>query len=177
LAEDLAITDGTLIYSVPWTSTFRYYRGIDRRWTSRVRAKLTGWFPPLELIAQRDPTPITEVLHGDRVLPRATATHVAILERGRPSTTRLPVNEATRRIQNLNRYEFNYHKSPLVVAAEFFNPGLDIAGAMRREQELLRQLANSTQCILVRDTDPTRYARRIVRHLAVTRQQPSREAA
>ena len=169
LAEDLAITDGSTIYSVPWTSTFRYYKGIDSRWSSRLRAKLTNWFPPLELVAQKSPSPITDVVQSDCVLPRATATHVAILARGQSSVEPLTINDAARRIQNLNRYEFNYHKAPLVVAAEFFNPAIDISGACRREQEILRQLASSTQCILVRDNDPTRYAQRIVEYLAAGR--------
>ena len=31
LAEDVAITDGTNLYAVPWTSTFRYYEHIGRQ--------------------------------------------------------------------------------------------------------------------------------------------------
>ena len=96
------------------------------------------------------------------MLPHSQATHVVILERGEPAVEELAVEEASRQIENLNRYEFNYHKSPLIVASEFFNPGLDIAGACRREAQILRELVSSTHCLRARATDPTTYAKMIV---------------
>ena len=50
LAEDLALTDGKIIYSVPWTSTFRYYSKVDKSRFNDVMNRMTQLFPPLELI-------------------------------------------------------------------------------------------------------------------------------
>ena len=157
LAEDLAVTDGDKVYAVPWTSTFRYYRRFERRWMTRVRNRFTEWIPPLELLATRQPQPITDFIDPKRVSFQGDVTHVVILERGEPEVRDVAVDEATRLIQNLNRYEFNYHKAPLIVAAEFFQPDLDIVGMCRRERELLRRLAGSARCLRVTATDASTY--------------------
>jgi len=67
--------------------------------------------------------------------------------------------EAYRKILNLNRYEFNYHKAPLIVAYEFFNPSLNIAVACKTEQDILKKLAkNAHERLVVRTSDPSNYA-------------------
>src|SRR5699024_5563543 len=59
IGEDLAVTDGERIYSVPWTSTFRYYSNVDKSKTSKFKNKLTELVPPLELIGGGKQDPIT----------------------------------------------------------------------------------------------------------------------
>lgn len=173
LSEDLAITDGKVIYAVPWTSTFRYYRCVDRSWGTRIRARLTSLFPPLELFSPGHHMPITNLVAKADMLPRAKATHLVFLERGEPTVEKLAVEEATRQIENLNRYEFNHYRSPIIVASEFFNSDLDIAGACRREGQILRELVTSTQCLRVRANDPTTYAKVIVDALSAQSQVPN----
>lgn len=159
----MAISDGKTIYSVPWTSTFRYYRAVENGVASRFHAWLKKWFPPLELVPLQSPKPITAYLARDKIAAQGLITHVVVLERGQPGLQRLLPAEANRRIRNLNRYEFNYHKSPLVVAHEFFNPDLDIAAACQAEHRILGEVVqNAAECLVVRTTNPTEYASMIV---------------
>ena len=173
LSEDLAITDGKVIYAVPWTSTFRYYRCIDRSWSTRIRARLTSLFPPLELFPSGNHMPISNLVAREHMLPRSRVTHLVFLERGEPAVEKLAVEDATLKIENLNRYEFNHYRSPLIIAAEFFNPNLDIAGACRREGQILRELVTSTHCLRVRANDPNIYAKMIVDSVSAQSQIPN----
>jgi hypothetical protein len=163
IAEDLAVTDGQDVCAVPWTSTFRYYKQIDQSLTTRLRERATRVLPFVELIKGRVPTPITDYVAADRIVPRSRVTHVVMLERGDDEIRSVDGEEAYRRLRNLNRYEFNYHKSPLVVAHEYFNPELDIDEAYRGEERTLRRLLHKTQNTwIVRSHDPSRYSSMIV---------------
>jgi len=163
LAEDLAITDGSTIYSVPWTSTFRFYNKIDSSWRSRLGGKLQSVFPPIELLPLRKQQPITEYVQPEKMLSSAKATHLVVLERGEEGVVPIDAELADRKVRNLNRYEFNYVRSPLIVAHEFFNPGSDITGACQTEHKLLRSLVeNVDHRLVVRTPDATRYAKMIV---------------
>lgn len=163
LAEDLAVTDGTDVFSVPWTSTFRYYKEIDGSLKSRLRNRVTRILPPLELLTSARPRPITRYIDARKVSLRSRVTHLVVLQRGEKSVRPIGYEEAFRKIRNLNRYEFNYHKAPLVVAHEFFNPELDIAGACRAEDAILRELVrNADHRMVVRSQDPSHYATMIL---------------
>lgn len=178
LAEDLAITDGSAIYSVPWTSTFRFYSKIDSSWRSRLGGKIQSVFPPIELLPLRKQQPITDYVPSENMLSSAKATHLVVLERGDEGVVPVDVELADRKVRNLNRYEFNYVRSPLVVAHEFFNPEIDITGSCHKEHSILRSLAeNVDHRLVVRTPDATRYAKMIVDAVNSTYQTVSRQAA
>lgn len=159
IAEDLAITDGRTVYSVPWTSTFRYYNQVEQGFATRLRHRATKLLPLVELIAPSNPPPITRYVPTDRLTARARATHLLILERGPAGIDDVGTDEAFPRVHNLNRYEFNYFRSPLAVAYEYFNPQLDLVGALRTEESILRQLLeNCDYRWIVRSHDASRYA-------------------
>lgn len=159
LAEDLTITDGVTIFSVPWTSTFRYYEDIDRRFRTRVLNGMTKRFPPLELIPIARARPIDELVQPQRIISRSRCSDIAILERGRGGVRAVESEEAFTKILNLSKYEFNYHRAPVVVAYEFFNPELDIESAMQSERAILRKLIEQADnCIVVSCQDPKDYA-------------------
>ena len=159
LAEDLAITDGTTVYSVPWTSTFRYYSQVDRSFVSRTVNALTRLFPPLELLPIAKPKPVNAYVASNKLPDKSRITHLAILERGPVSVQQENQEEAFRKITNLNRYEFNYHKAPLIVAYEFFNPALNIEAACKAEQDILKALVtNVRERLLVRTDDAKKYS-------------------
>jgi len=163
LAEDVAITDGETIYSAPWTSTFRFYPRIDPSLLSRLQARLTSWVSLFELVSVGKPKPITEYIAPENIVPRARITHVVILARGDRCVRTLRPEQAARQIRNLNRFEFNYHKAPLVVAHEFFNPALDIDGACNAERRILRKMvAGANHRLVVSAREPTEYASMIV---------------
>lgn len=166
IAEDLAITDGKNVFAVPWTSTFRYYKEIDSGIGSRIRAAATKLVPPMELLTTKRPKPITDYIDPASRIDRARATHLVVLERGGESVKSMTSATAFAKIRNLNRYEFNYHRSPLIVAYEFFNPTLDIEGAYQAEAILLQRFVDNIDSrLVVTSNDPTRYAELILQEL------------
>ena len=159
IAEDLAITDGRDVFAAPWTSTFRYYKQIDRSFRALLRNKATQLLPPIELWSASRPKPITEYISADRVTAQSRVTHVVLLERGDEHVRAVDVDEAYRKMRNLNRYEFNYHKAPLIIAYEYFNPQWNIDSAYRTEEESIRRLLRESNHVwVVRSENPTRYA-------------------
>lgn len=166
LAEDLAITDGKDLYSVPWTSTFRYYDRIDQSRRSRIWGRLTNVMPPLELIPATKTKSVDTLIPSSRILDRSEVTHVVVLERGEEGLQVPDLAEVTRKAINLNRYEFAYAKSPSLVAYEFFNPSIDLGGAVAKEHDMLTQLmSNASETLVAQSMDATRYAPMILEHL------------
>jgi hypothetical protein len=166
IAEDLAITDGKTLYSVPWTSTFRYYDQIDRSLRSRVLAAATAKFPPIELVNMGRSDRVDSLMAPTRLLSASEVTHLVILERGPRDVRSIAIEDAHRRAVNLNRYEFNYVKAPLLVAYEYFNPELDLDAASAEERRILRDVAtNVSERVIVRAEDPNDYAPLILDHL------------
>jgi len=137
LAEDLAVTDGETVYSVPWTSTFRYYSRVEQGVGARTLNKLTRIFPPLELVSILEPKSVSAYIDKEAICDKSKITHIVILERG---------------------FEFNYHKAPLIVAYEFFNPTLNIAAACEAETDILKKLIETAkERVIIRTNDPTQY--------------------
>jgi hypothetical protein len=166
IAEDLAITDGRQVFGLPWTSTFRYYSKVDARWLARTANRATKVLPFLDLLPITRSKRITEYVSKDRICHQATATHIAILERGAPCVSRVSPDIAFRKLLNLNRSEFNYQRSLVNNAYEFFNPELDVTAACATEQTILRTLvAGVSECFVVSCEDPTQYADLILSRL------------
>jgi glycosyltransferase involved in cell wall biosynthesis len=165
LAEDLAVTDGRTLFSVPWTNTFRYYSQVDRRWWSRAFTKAMQVLPFLDLVQNLSrPQSITDLLPLNRMCPSARATDLVILERGEERVAELTTEEACRMAENLNRSEFNYQRSLLTNAHEYFNPEMDVADMVCREKALLRALADGVgRRFLVRTDNPLRYPELVLR--------------
>jgi len=159
LAEDIAITDGAVLYSVPWTSTFRYYSRVEEGLGARLINSLTRVIPPLELLSIGRHKPVSEYIDSGRIVDNAKITHLVLLERGPEAVSEQSARDVIGKIINLNRYEFCYVKSPLITAHEFFNPALDVEKAVATEKDiLLRTAENARQRLVVRTTDPTCYA-------------------
>jgi hypothetical protein len=166
LSEDLAITDGHHVFGLPWTSTFRYYAKVDPRWLVRLKNRAMRALPFLDLLPLSADRSISDFLPEERICHRSIATHLVILERGAPYIGNEPRETAFRKILNLNRAEFNYQHSLLNNAYEFFNPELDIAGAGKTEQAILRKLVENAQaCLLVRTDNPADYPKLVLQAL------------
>ncbi|WKA57698.1 hypothetical protein QWY16_14490 [Planococcus shenhongbingii] len=163
IAEDLAITDGEKIYSVPWTSSFRFYSNVEQSKGAKLKNKATKVFPPLEYVSFSKATPITRYVDSDTFLDAEVVTHVAILEKGDNEVTIQSDPEAIRKLVNFNRNAFHYLKSPLLTAYEFFNPELDIEECATNEKEILSSLVKNSQKVFsVKDTNPTHYAQMLI---------------
>src|SRR5690606_24982210 len=104
IAEDMAVTDGINIFTVPWTSTFRYYQEIDDGLRARLRAMATKFVAPLELLTASRPKPITDYIEPTNRTLQAQATHLVVLERGAERVETVDAPTALRKIRNLNRY-------------------------------------------------------------------------
>lgn len=157
LAEDIAITDGEMVYSVPWTSTYRYYSHVEKGFGTRTFNAFTRIFPPLELLTLSKPKRISAYVDKEKICDSSKITYLVILERGSTSVQQASPGESYRKISNLNRYEFNYHKAPLIVAYEFFNPSLNIA-AYKAEQDILKKLVdNAHKRLIIRTNKATNY--------------------
>jgi len=155
----LAITDGETVYSVPWTSTFRYYSRVEQSFWARTLNTLTKTFPPLELLPILEPKSINTYIDDRAICEESKITHLVILERGVTSVQEETVKEVHRKIINLNRFEFNYLKAPLLVAYEFFNPSLNIAAASEAESNILQKVVERAKSrLIVRTNNPTNYA-------------------
>ncbi len=155
------------MFSVPWTSTFRFYGRIDERFSARARSLVARVFPPIELLPFGRQSPITAFVAREQMLDRSAATHLVILERGEEAVMPVSAEQAVQKVLNLNRYEFNYHRAPLVVAHEFFNPEMDIAGAAEKEKAILSRLvANVKHRWIVRTRDATQYAPMVLDSIA-----------
>ena len=158
VAEDLAISDGQSVFSLPWTSTFRYYGKVDARLLARLRRKVMRALPMVDLLPTNDKS-ITDYLPMERICHSSAVTHLVILERGPKQVESVDRQTAFQKIQNLNRAEFNYQRGLINNAYEYFNPTLDIIAAYETEKALLYHLVNNVQdCLIVRNDDPVDYA-------------------
>jgi glycosyltransferase involved in cell wall biosynthesis len=159
VSEDLAITDGETVYGVPWTNTFRYYSGTDQPLSSRVLAHLARYIPLFELAGGlATPVPITEFIPNERICATSHVTDIVVLERGADQVEPLDVPILTQKIENLNRAEFNYRRSLLTNAHDYFNPALDVRGQEEKERNILRRLAERAERrLLIRAANPIDY--------------------
>jgi hypothetical protein len=163
LAEDLAITDGTTLFSCPWTSTFRYYEDLSKGWRSRYRMKLVRVFPPAELLpAPSDSRTVDAYIAPHRIIDRAPITHVAVLSRRDGTSRELDPDEATRALLNLNRYEFPYLKNPMLLAYSYFHPDFDLRALVQREESVLEGMAKSARTMQVLASDAREFTPQIL---------------
>ncbi|PSL41563.1 hypothetical protein B0H99_102247 [Planomicrobium soli] len=152
IAEDMAITDGKTIYAVPWTNSFCHYTENSKKDKSR------------------DPKAETAQDKKRQAVLSAEVTHVAVLEKDQDGTALLPESIAIAKLMNLNRYEFNYLRSPLLTAYEFFNPGLMIDEGLIKEREILTALVNNSQkAFTLKRENPTHYAEALLFEMDVNK--------
>jgi hypothetical protein len=165
MAEDLAVSDGTTLHAVPWTSTFRYYARGDANRGESLRASLSRRIAVAELLPSKARS-LKEYLPDTTIRPSAPITDVVILERGEEAVMEVDRAEMQRRAVNLNRFEFKYDKAPALVAYEYFNPAADLTAAASEERRVLETLiAEAERAVVVRARDPRRYADLIVSSL------------
>lgn len=169
IAEDMAITDGKMILGVPWTSTFYHYPETERSLRSQIYRHLVKIFPPIMLSRRLGPKviPITSIIGPERICENSKVTHLIILERRKDSITYGRREEVYRKVLNLNRCEYNYIRSPLLMAYEFLNPELDINTAYETEAAILRRLVDEVdECMVVSASEPMEFASKIIQAIS-----------
>lgn len=150
MAEDLAVTDGVNIFSVPWTSTFRYYGEIDKSKSTKFISYLTDKVALVELLGIGKVESIEKYIPKSRIKFSASVGDLVILERGVKSLKEeLSDSEFEQCIHTLDRYEFNYMRAPAIIAFAYFNPDVNIQDAQDAERKILKKLVNSANAKLV----------------------------
>lgn len=163
-AEDLALTNGIEFFSVPWTSTFRYYDTVDGSRFSKALNKLTDKISILELFSLGKTEPITKYV--DDIAFKSKVKGIYILDRGEEKVYDISTDEAFFRINTLDRYEFNYMRAPTIIAYEYFNKGTDIEKAYSEERRILKEMINKASFVKVISTDNAlKYAEMIEKDL------------
>ena len=166
LAEDMAISDGEFIYSVPWTSTFRYYSSVDNSFFNRLFIKLEDKIPIVGLLSTSRNKKVSDFIGQQNIIDKAKVTHLVILEKGEENVKIEKPEIFYRKILNLNRYEYNYIKAPLLRAYEYFNPDLNIDSAYKYEQELLKKLVkNSQKQVIIKSNNPLNYSSMLLNNI------------
>ena len=159
IAEDLAITDGENIYSVPWTNSFDHYAKNKGASDRGVKGKLAKVFPLLKQSSKAAAEAQDHDVKAQAILDPETVTHIAILEKGQDGVLKQVKGTSVSKLMNLNRYEFNFLRAPLLIAHEFFNSGLMIDEGTVKEKAILSALVrNSEKVFTLRKANPTHYA-------------------
>lgn len=166
IAEDLAITDGKNIFSVPWTNSFDYYAKNKQEKASGIKEKLINSVPLIKKSSEKQAESEDNGLKSRALLNPQIVTHVAILEKGEDGVLPLTESAAVGKLMNLNRYEFNFLRAPLLIAYEFFNPGLVIDDGTVKEKEILSALVrNSERVFTLKKRNPTHYAETLLNQM------------
>ncbi|AQT70334.1 hypothetical protein STSP2_03540 [Anaerohalosphaera lusitana] len=167
MAEDLGIVDDQTFYGCPWTSTFRYYDELSMSRLLRFRMKMVKIFPPVELLpVPGDHRNIDHYISTERIRHDNKLTHLALLARRPGGIKVLDNEEAENMLFNLNRYEFCYMKSPMLIAYSYFNDNIDLMECEKKEREVLSKLVENAECLLVQSEDPTKFAELIFDRVA-----------
>jgi hypothetical protein len=158
ISEDITVSDGNKIYGCPFTSTFRYYKEFSSkfaRWLSLTAAKVPFIVPFIEPKA----TVIGDYVEREKIMAEAPISCIVILERGNRKVENLDESEATRRILNINRYEFNYYRNPMLRAYSYFNREFNLDGFMLKEEEIMKKIIRNKTLYLIRENSADNYAK------------------
>ena len=157
VAEDFALTDGESLWAVPWTSTFRFYDDINQSKMDSFLNTITKLLPVLALFKFTKSKSIDHYIDQARIELYSEATDVAVLERGE-SAVCFDKEEGLRKILNLNKYEFNYHKAPAVIAMNYFNRDFCPDDMYTHEKEILYRLITKCKYYCISERNALRYS-------------------
>ena len=161
ISEDIAITDGLNIYSVPWTSTFRFYNHESESKVDRVVGFLNKNIPMFQLISIGEQKSINSYLADNSFVDVSRITDVIILGKGKPKVVESS-DRFFENIINLNKYEFNYHRSPFMLVMNYFNSDFLIDKMYESEKNIISRLIKNSNCYRIYDENPLDYYTQIV---------------
>lgn len=164
IAEDIAITDGDMIYSVPWTSTFRYYNHCKETKADRFVDTLRKKVPLFQLVPAKKRKSIHAYLNEDFLVDSAEITDVILLGKGELGVIRTDKG-FLENILNLNKYELNYHRSPTMLVMNYFNPDFSLDQMYEAEKLILGKLVQNNSSYRVYAQNALDYSQLIIEHI------------
>ena len=156
MSEDIAITDGVNLYSVPWTSTFRYYHHHKQSRREMMISKIRKLVPVFQLISVRKKS-ASAFFEELSFVERSTISRLILLSSGEVDAIQ-KIDDVKRQILNLNRYEFNYDKAPTMLVFHYFNPDFDLEKMSRSEQSIVLKMTSDSEAFLVSSANALEYA-------------------
>lgn len=163
IAEDIAITDGNYIYSVPWTSTFRSYNHKKESKSDRLAEALRENIPLFQLIPTNKKS-IHAYLGDHTIMYFAKITDAILLRKG--DTLVIRSNSGfLDKIQNLNKYVLNYYRSPTMLVMNYFNPDFSMDQMYEAEKFILCKLVSNCTCYQVNAQSALNYSKLIIENI------------
>ncbi len=107
---------------------------------------------------------IDEYIGDERIIMKSNATDVVALERGNQTISHDKKGALTK-ILTLNRYEFNYHKAPTLVALSYFNPDISPEVMYDCEKKILGMLLERCEFTCVVTTNALDYSDLVFKEL------------
>lgn len=153
ISEDLVFTDGTTLYGVPHTASYRPE-------TAR-KAKQVGTL--VSEVRRNTKKRDKEAFGIERVAQSAPATDLFLLQKG---TENGADPDCYGRICALNRYLLHYHRSPVLLALAYRDPSFSPTLLEEREEHILQTLLEHTSSSVLTETDPALFPQRILQALA-----------
>lgn len=164
IAEDIAITDGDVIYSVPWTSTFRCYNHSKETKSDRFVDTLRKKVPVFQLAPQKKRKSIYAYLNEDFLVDSAEITDTILLGKGELDVTRSD-HGFLEKILNLNKYELNYYRSPSMLVMNYYNSDFSMDQMYEAEKLILGKLVKNNPSYRVNAINAMDYSKLIIEHI------------
>ena len=161
LAEDITVTDGETVWAVPWTSSYRADAGQTGSGMKRLRNRIGKLVPILD---KRQKISVQALLGEEGLAENAGATDLVLLEHGASGISK-EKGDAQRRLLLLNRYLFNYHKSPCMIALSYFYPEFSPEQMYLMEKGILERLLQNSGFFYVSEENPPAYSDSLFREL------------
>lgn len=168
IAEDIALTDGESIYAAPWTSTFSYHNKGRHTKYNKLMDALQNKIIIFQLMSLRERKSICEYLGLENIIAKSKITDLIVLGKGDNQVFEHK-DGIFESIINLNKYEFNYHKSPSLLVLDYFNSDLSIEKMFNTEKAILRKLFNKTSIFKINANNPLDYWKLILEEIFSTK--------
>lgn len=164
IAEDIAITDGSVIYSVPWTSTFRCYNHCKETKSDKFVDTLRKKIPFFQLVPQKNRKSIKAYLNEDFLVDSAEITDTILLGKG-DQDVKISDRGFLENILNLSKYELNYYRSPSMLVMNYFNPDFSMDKMYEEEKLILGKLIKNNPNYRVNAQNALDYSKLIIEHI------------
>ncbi len=137
ISEDVALTDGENIFSVPWTNSARN----GNKGKSGISDSRQNSFDGVK-----------KMLDSGKICDRAAVSDIFVLERGKESVS-ADKEAVYNKVSLLDRYLFHYRCSPAVTVMNYFIPEFSVSEMEEKEKAIHKKLIEGAECRTVTKPD------------------------